>query len=129
MPLRESLGGVEAGISAFEAYAELGPADRGRAATGDLVLREPRASGRMRAHAAWAARAAATVRFASGTPQAGMWPIASPVAGSRTGSSGAWLRTRRSSTLSGRVPARRGSNTCGVRLWTSQFALQVSLLV
>ena len=42
MPLRESLGGVEAGIAAFEAYAELGPVDRGRAATGDLVLREPR---------------------------------------------------------------------------------------
>jgi succinate-semialdehyde dehydrogenase/glutarate-semialdehyde dehydrogenase len=42
MPLRESLGGVEAGIAAFEAYAELGPIDRGRAATGDVVLREPR---------------------------------------------------------------------------------------
>ena len=42
MPLRESLGGVEAGIAAFEAYAELGPVDRGRAGTGDLVLREPR---------------------------------------------------------------------------------------
>ena len=42
MPLRESLGGVEAGIAAFEAYAELGPIDRGRALAGDLVLREPR---------------------------------------------------------------------------------------
>jgi succinate-semialdehyde dehydrogenase/glutarate-semialdehyde dehydrogenase len=42
MPLRESLGGVEAGIAAFEAYAELGPIDYGRALTGDLVLREPR---------------------------------------------------------------------------------------
>ena len=39
MPLRESLGGVEAGIAAFEAYAELGPVDRGRAAT-----RRPRAA-------------------------------------------------------------------------------------
>ena len=42
MPLHESLGGVEAGIAAFEAYAELGPIDRGRALTGDLVVREPR---------------------------------------------------------------------------------------
>ncbi len=42
MPLHESLGGVEAGIAAFEAYAELGPTDRGRALTGDVVLREPR---------------------------------------------------------------------------------------
>lgn len=41
-PLAESLGGVEAGIAAFEAYAELGPIDRGRALAGDLVLREPR---------------------------------------------------------------------------------------
>lgn len=42
MPLAESLGGVEAGIAAFEAYAELGPLDRGRPPVGDLVLREPR---------------------------------------------------------------------------------------
>jgi acyl-CoA reductase-like NAD-dependent aldehyde dehydrogenase len=42
MPLHESLGGVEAGIAAFEAYAELGPIDRGRALAGDVVLREPR---------------------------------------------------------------------------------------
>jgi succinate-semialdehyde dehydrogenase/glutarate-semialdehyde dehydrogenase len=42
MPLRESLGGVESGIAAFEAYAELGPIDRGRALAGDIVLREPR---------------------------------------------------------------------------------------
>ena len=42
MPLGESLGGVEAGIAAFEAYAALGPIDRGRPPAGDLVLREPR---------------------------------------------------------------------------------------
>ena len=45
MPLRESLGGVEAGIAAFEAYAELGPIDRGRAGT-----RRPR---RCASRAAW----------------------------------------------------------------------------
>ena len=39
---RDSLGGVEAGIAAFEAYAELGPLERGRPPRGDLVLREPR---------------------------------------------------------------------------------------
>ncbi len=42
MPLADSLGGVEAGIAAFEAYAELGPLERGRPPAGDLVLREPR---------------------------------------------------------------------------------------
>src|SRR4051812_14837876 len=41
-PLGDSLGGVEAGISALEAYAELGPLDRGRPPRGDLVVHEPR---------------------------------------------------------------------------------------
>ncbi len=41
-PLADSLGGVEAGIAAFEAFAELGPLERGRAPRGDIVLREPR---------------------------------------------------------------------------------------
>jgi acyl-CoA reductase-like NAD-dependent aldehyde dehydrogenase len=41
-PLADSLGGVEAGIGAFEAYAEIGPLDRGRAPRGDLILRDPR---------------------------------------------------------------------------------------
>ena len=41
-PLADSLGGVEAGIGALEAYAELGPLDRGRPPRGDLVLRDPR---------------------------------------------------------------------------------------
>jgi acyl-CoA reductase-like NAD-dependent aldehyde dehydrogenase len=41
-PLAASLGGVEAGIAALEAYAELGPLDRGHPSRGDLVLREPR---------------------------------------------------------------------------------------
>jgi acyl-CoA reductase-like NAD-dependent aldehyde dehydrogenase len=41
-PLADSLGGVEAGIAAFEAFAELGPLERGRPPRGDLVLREPR---------------------------------------------------------------------------------------
>jgi succinate-semialdehyde dehydrogenase/glutarate-semialdehyde dehydrogenase len=41
-PLADSLGGVEAGIGAFEAYAELGPLERGRPPRGDLVLRDPR---------------------------------------------------------------------------------------
>ena len=39
---RDSLGGVEAGIGALEAYAELGPLERGRPPRGDLVLRDPR---------------------------------------------------------------------------------------
>jgi succinate-semialdehyde dehydrogenase/glutarate-semialdehyde dehydrogenase len=42
MPLSDSLGGVEAGIAAFEAYSELGPLGHGREPRGDLVLREPR---------------------------------------------------------------------------------------
>jgi len=42
MPLADSLGGVEAGIAAFEAYAELGPHDRAHAPAGDLALKEPR---------------------------------------------------------------------------------------
>ncbi len=42
IPLAGSLGGVEAGIAAFEAYAELGPLDRDRPPAADLVLREPR---------------------------------------------------------------------------------------
>ena len=37
-----SLGGIEAGIASLEAYAELGPIDRGRPPRGDLVVREPR---------------------------------------------------------------------------------------
>jgi succinate-semialdehyde dehydrogenase/glutarate-semialdehyde dehydrogenase len=41
-PLAGSLGGVEAGIGAIEAYSELGPLDHGRAPRGDLVLCEPR---------------------------------------------------------------------------------------
>src|ERR1700754_3685430 len=41
-PLAGSLGGVEAGIGALEAYAELGPIDRGHGPRGDIVLREPR---------------------------------------------------------------------------------------
>jgi succinate-semialdehyde dehydrogenase/glutarate-semialdehyde dehydrogenase len=41
-PLSGSLGGVEAGIASLEAYAELGPLDRGGPPRGDLVLREPR---------------------------------------------------------------------------------------
>jgi acyl-CoA reductase-like NAD-dependent aldehyde dehydrogenase len=41
-PLADSLGGVQAGIAAFEAFAELGPLERGRPPRGDLVLREPR---------------------------------------------------------------------------------------
>ena len=41
-PLAASLGGVEAGIAALEAFAELGPLDRGHPSRGDLVLREPR---------------------------------------------------------------------------------------
>jgi succinate-semialdehyde dehydrogenase/glutarate-semialdehyde dehydrogenase len=41
-PLAASLGGVEAGIAALEAYAELGPLDRARPPRGDLVVREPR---------------------------------------------------------------------------------------
>ena len=41
-PLADSLGGVEAGIAAFEAFAELGPLERGRPPRGDLVLHEPR---------------------------------------------------------------------------------------
>ena len=41
-PLADSLGGVEAGIGALEAYAEIGPLDRGRPPRGDLVLRDPR---------------------------------------------------------------------------------------
>jgi succinate-semialdehyde dehydrogenase/glutarate-semialdehyde dehydrogenase len=41
-PLAASLGGVEAGIAAVEAYAELGPLERSRSSRGDLVLREPR---------------------------------------------------------------------------------------
>ena len=41
-PLAGSLGGVEAGIASLEAYAELGPLERGRPPRGDLVLREPR---------------------------------------------------------------------------------------
>ncbi len=41
-PLARSLGAVEAGIAAVEAYAELGPLERGRSQRGDLVLREPR---------------------------------------------------------------------------------------
>jgi acyl-CoA reductase-like NAD-dependent aldehyde dehydrogenase len=41
-PLADSLGGVEAGIGALEAYAELGPLERGRPPRGDLVLRDPR---------------------------------------------------------------------------------------
>jgi acyl-CoA reductase-like NAD-dependent aldehyde dehydrogenase len=41
-PLADSLGGVQAGIAALEAFAELGPLERGRPPRGDLVLREPR---------------------------------------------------------------------------------------
>src|SRR3954470_24383792 len=41
-PLAGSLGGGEAGIAALEAYAELGPLDRGRGPRGDIVLHEPR---------------------------------------------------------------------------------------
>src|SRR5215207_7104894 len=41
-PLAASLGGVERGIAALEAYAELGPLERGQPPRGDLVLREPR---------------------------------------------------------------------------------------
>jgi succinate-semialdehyde dehydrogenase/glutarate-semialdehyde dehydrogenase len=41
-PLADSLGGVEAGIGALEAYAEIGPLDRGRAPRGDLILHDPR---------------------------------------------------------------------------------------
>ena len=41
-PLADSLGGVEAGVGAFEAYAEIGPLERGRPPRGDLVLRDPR---------------------------------------------------------------------------------------
>jgi succinate-semialdehyde dehydrogenase/glutarate-semialdehyde dehydrogenase len=41
-PLADSLGGVQAGIAAFEAFAELGPLERGRPPRGDLMLREPR---------------------------------------------------------------------------------------
>jgi len=41
-PLSGSLGGVERGISAIEAYAELGPLERAPAPRGDLVVREPR---------------------------------------------------------------------------------------
>lgn len=42
VPLAGSLGGVERGIAAIEAYAELGPLDRAPAPRGDLVVREPR---------------------------------------------------------------------------------------
>ena len=41
-PLADSLGGVEAGIGALEAYAAMGPLERGRPPRGDLVLRDPR---------------------------------------------------------------------------------------
>jgi acyl-CoA reductase-like NAD-dependent aldehyde dehydrogenase len=41
-PLAGSLGGVEAGIAALEAYAELGPLTPARLPRGDMVLREPR---------------------------------------------------------------------------------------
>lgn len=41
-PLAGSLGGVERGIAAIEAFAELGPLDRAPAPRGDLVLREAR---------------------------------------------------------------------------------------
>jgi succinate-semialdehyde dehydrogenase/glutarate-semialdehyde dehydrogenase len=41
-PLADSLGGVQAAIAAFEAFAELGPLERGRPPRGDLMLREPR---------------------------------------------------------------------------------------
>src|SRR3954468_17143635 len=41
-PFAGSLGGIEAGIASLEAYAELGPIDRGRPPRGDLVVREPR---------------------------------------------------------------------------------------
>jgi acyl-CoA reductase-like NAD-dependent aldehyde dehydrogenase len=41
-PLADSLGGVEAGIGALEAYAEIGPLERGRPPRGDLILRDPR---------------------------------------------------------------------------------------
>src|SRR4051794_5898349 len=41
-PLADSLGGVEAGIGALAAYAELGPLERGRPPRGDLVLLDPR---------------------------------------------------------------------------------------
>jgi acyl-CoA reductase-like NAD-dependent aldehyde dehydrogenase len=41
-PPADSLGGVEAGIGALEAYAEIGPLERGRPQRGDLVLRDPR---------------------------------------------------------------------------------------
>jgi succinate-semialdehyde dehydrogenase/glutarate-semialdehyde dehydrogenase len=41
-PLADSLGGVEAGIGALEAYAEIGPLERGRPPRGDLVLHDPR---------------------------------------------------------------------------------------
>lgn len=42
LPQAASLGCVQAGIAAAEAYAELGPLERGRTRRGDLVLREPR---------------------------------------------------------------------------------------
>lgn len=42
LPLAGSLGGVESGVSAIEALAELGPLERRNAPRGDLVLREPR---------------------------------------------------------------------------------------
>jgi succinate-semialdehyde dehydrogenase/glutarate-semialdehyde dehydrogenase len=41
-PLADSLGGVEAGLGALEAYAEIGPLERGRPPRGDLVLRDAR---------------------------------------------------------------------------------------
>jgi acyl-CoA reductase-like NAD-dependent aldehyde dehydrogenase len=41
-PLSGSLGGVERGIAAIEAYVELGPLERAPAPRGDLVVREPR---------------------------------------------------------------------------------------
>src|SRR3954468_16500976 len=66
----------------------------------------PRASGAVRAQAACAARAASTARCASGAPPAGTWPIARPVAGSRTSSPGSWALTPKSSVLISSAPTR-----------------------
>src|SRR4051794_21087596 len=75
---------------------------------------EPRASGAVRAHERCAARALSTAWLASVTPPAGTWPMGSPVAGSRTASSGTRLDTRISTNLVERLPAGPTSNTCGV---------------
>ena len=118
-PLAGSLGGVEAGIASLEAYAELGPFERGRPPRGDLVLREPR--GVVAILMPWCDPLAATVRRArrgAGRRQRGRAEaVAEGAAGRRARRRAARPRARscRSSTATS-VPRARSRRT-RVSIW------------